>query len=279
MGLRDRLFSGGWSSGGAPGETGDAAGGAPEDASYGAADVGEVGRGSRKTGFSRLWKKRGEKRDRHDPERAERRVSSENDVLMRAGAGAFYGLTDRHLETADGFNELHAPINVGVREEGTSTARRAMDELQRNGRLDSETAEVVLKIVEQERARTHAAIETQYVVLRDRIALAEARAMAVRLEELPRRAEEIRERLAEIESERSAGAPRSAVAGGVERRTRADGPGRAEAPAHGRAGAAGDPAGGRARRAFPGSPWGRGAAADTDENPIDQDVAAAVASA
>ncbi len=127
------------------------------------------------------------------------RVSTESDVLVRAGAGIVFETTDDHLQTADGFNALDAPLNLFVSDRGIGDARAAAEYLAAAGRLDSETYRYVLDLVKKERARLHAALETQYTVRQQQIALADGRAQAVRLEELPRRAEEIERRLAEIE--------------------------------------------------------------------------------
>ena len=127
------------------------------------------------------------------------RVSTESDVLVRAGAGIVFETTDDHLQTADGFNALDAPLNLFVSDRGIGDARAAAEYLAAAGRLDSETYRYVLDLVKKERGRLHAALETQYTARQQQIALADGRAQAVRLEELPRRAEEIERRLAEIE--------------------------------------------------------------------------------
>ena len=162
-----------------------------EGVALGALGLGGAGRGANEGGASRPPKGRGSASRVLAAERGPVPVSSGLDVLVRPGAGLAYGATDGHLDLPDGFNALHAPLNVGIEADGMATARRAIAALEENGRLDSETAELVLRVVEQERLSTHAALLTQHATLRGQIAVAEKRALAVRLEELPRRAEEI----------------------------------------------------------------------------------------
>lgn len=254
-----------------------------EGVALGALGPGGTGRGANEGGASRPPKGRGPASRVLAAERGPVPVSSGLDVLVRPGAGLAYGATDGHLDLPDGFNALHAPLNVGIEADGMATARRAIAALEENGRLDSETAELVLRVVEQERLSTHAALLTQYATLRGQIAVAEKRALAVRLEELPRRAEEIRARLAEIEGERAADGARAAGRGAPSAGSRARDvasarAARPDAAASGRPEEA-SPGPEPRRRPSPGFGWGRGPAESVGADPLGRDAAAAAVSA